>query len=91
MQAEFSESQESWNTSDSEGEEKNISDEEKKEIEERRIALFDWDNTLFCTDYFNIFQLDYKELFSEKKSIEEVGAYLIHELRNLEEVKYFFI
>ena len=91
MQEEFSESHGSLNTSDSEGGQEIYKFEDFKEESQSKIAIFDWDNTLFCTDYFDMLQLDYKGIFSEKKSIEEVGSYLLHELQSLEEVKYFLI
>ncbi len=58
------------------------------EVKEVSIALFDWDDTLFCTKYFEILQVDHKLIFSESKSIEDFGMYLIYELQALEEVKY---
>ena len=80
----------SSNTSDSEDEIENFHLEECKVS---KAVIFDWDNTLFCTDYFNMLQLDYKSIFSDKKSLEEEGTYLIYELQSLEEViiKYNFL
>ena len=62
--------------------------EEKNKIQEsiHKVALFDWDDTLFCTKYFEMLQIDYKAIFSEQKSIEDFGAYLIYEMQLLEEV-----
>lgn len=80
MQSEYSE--ESLNTSDSDGDQ--IRSE--YESEEVCVALFDWDNTLFCTGYLEMLQVDYKKVFSEEKSIESFGAYLCYELQSLEEV-----
>jgi hypothetical protein len=54
---------------------------------EHRIAIFDWDNTLFCTDYFALHIKEYKELFEERVSIESFGKFLSYEFQCLEEVK----
>jgi hypothetical protein len=81
MQSEYSE--ESLNTSDSDGDQIRSHDE----AEELSVALFDWDNTLFCTGYLEMLQVDCKKVFSEEKSIESFGAYLSYELQALEEVK----
>jgi hypothetical protein len=51
-----------------------------------KIAIFDWDNTLFCTQYFQMHIKDYKDLFDEKVSIESFGNFLSYELQTLEEV-----
>jgi hypothetical protein len=82
MQSEFS--QESLNTSDSDSEHIKSQDE----AEEIHLALFDWDNTLFCTSYLEMLQVDCKQVFSDQKSLEAFGAYLNYELQTLEEV-YF--
>jgi hypothetical protein len=89
MLAEYSESHESSNTYDSERGNENSILERPQSPGECKIALFDWDNTLFCTQYLDMLQLDYKNIFSEKKSLEEVGTYLIYEIQNLEEVSKF--
>jgi len=96
MQEEFSETQESLDCSYSEeqDESEEFSDFNDiktymKENENRKIAIFDWDNTLFCTEYFDMLKLDYKSIFAEKTSVEDVGAYLVYELRSLEEVENF--
>ncbi len=60
--------------------------EEEFEIQTRRVVIFDWDNTLFCTSYLEMFQLDFKSIFKETKSLEE---YLTHEIQSLEEVKLY--
>jgi hypothetical protein len=82
-------SEEYLNTSDSDWEDKL----EIKIIEQDKnitAAIIDWDNTLFPTDYFTILQVNYKTIFSEESSIEDNGAYLLHELQSLEEVSLFF-
>ena len=53
-----------------------------------KIAIFDWDNTLFSTQYFQMHIKDYRDLFDEKVSIESFGNFLSYELQLLEEVKY---
>jgi hypothetical protein len=53
---------------------------------EHNVVIFDWDDTLFCTKYLNMHEVDYKALFSEQKSIEEVSKYLSYELQSLEDV-----
>ena len=60
---------------------------EKINNNEHNIVIFDWDNTLFFTQYLDMLKLDYKALFSDQKPLEDEGAYLIEEMRNLEEVK----
>lgn len=52
---------------------------------EHSVVIFDWDNTLFCTQYFEMLQLDFKAIFAEQMSLEDVGAYLLYELQVLEE------
>jgi hypothetical protein len=63
---------------------------EKKDNDENNIivALFDWDDTLFCTRYFEMLQIDCKKIFCGQKSLEDYGAYLTYEMQTLEEV-YF--
>jgi hypothetical protein len=85
MQSEFSE--ESFNTYDSDEDKKVSECEEYKEV---KVVIFDWDNTLFCTSYLEIFKLDYKSIFSEQKSIDEVGTFLLYEIQSLEEVQFTF-
>jgi hypothetical protein len=82
MLSEFSE--ESANTYDSERESKGSSPEMP---EEHKVVILDWDNTLFCTQYLEMLQLDYKSIFSDEKSIDQVGTYLLYEIQSLEEVK----
>jgi hypothetical protein len=55
-------------------------------IGEKKIAIFDWDNTLFCTQYFEMHIKDYKGIFEERVSIESFGNFLTYELQILEEV-----
>jgi len=85
MQSEFSE--DSFNTYDSDEDQKASECEEYKEV---KVVIFDWDNTLFCTSYLEMFQLDYKSIFSEQKSIEENGTFLLYDIQSLEEVELTF-
>jgi hypothetical protein len=84
MRTEFSE--ESRNTHDSDSEDiKSFQDGE-----DITVTIFDWDNTLFCTQYLEILQVDIKKIFSNEKSLEDFGAYLNHEMQFLEEVNKLF-
>ena len=51
---------------------------------EKRIAIFDWDDTLFCTKYLETFQLNFTDIFSFKYSLEETNPYLLNQLKDLE-------
>jgi len=83
MQSEFSE--DSLNTYDSDDEVRRPDSNESKEV---RVVIFDWDNTLFSTSYLEIFQLDFRSIFSEDKAIDEVGTFLLYEIQSLEQVNY---
>jgi hypothetical protein len=72
----------SLNTSFSESSEEKFQEEEN----DITVALFDWDDTLFCTCYFEMLQIDCKKIFSEEESLENYGAYLTYEMQTLEEV-----
>jgi hypothetical protein len=80
---------ETFNLSDSE-QETNVS-QEIFQRKQQNIVIFDWDNTLFCTDYLAGLKVDFKQLFSEEKSLEEFGFYLIHELQQLEQVSVIYL
>jgi|LauGreDrversion4_2_1035121.scaffolds.fasta_scaffold712088_1 hypothetical protein len=75
-------STDSLNTSYSEFSEEKIQEEEN----DLTVALFDWDDTLFCTCYFEMLQIDCKKIFSEGGSLENYGAYLNYEMQSLERV-----
>lgn len=77
----------SLNTSDSEWSENKFEGEEK----EYTVALFDWDDTLFCTCYFEMLQIDCKKIFSNEKSLEDYGAYLTYEMQTLEQVYLIYL
>ena len=48
------------------------------------ISIFDWDDTLFCTKYFDTFNLNYSDIFSFKTSLQDSNPYLLNELKDLE-------
>jgi hypothetical protein len=50
----------------------------------KTLIIFDFDDTLFCTKYFDTFSLPYKDIFSCKVSLEEINPCLIRELKQLE-------
>lgn len=75
-------SEETLNTSYSEPDERKL----LQTKQDTTVAIFDWDDTLFCTKYLEMLQIDCKKIFSEEKSLEDYGAYLIREMQTLEEV-----
>lgn len=55
------------------------------------VVLFDWDDTLFATKYLEIHDLNYTDIFSFSKSVEDFCGFLMNELKELENVsKNFF-
>jgi hypothetical protein len=76
-------SEETLNTSNSDSDERR----QLKTKQDTTVAIFDWDDTLFCTKYLELLQIDCKKIFSEEKALEDYGTYLIHEMQTLEEVK----
>jgi hypothetical protein len=50
----------------------------------RTLLIFDFDDTLFCTKYFDTFSLSYKDIFTCRVSLEEVNPCLVRELKQLE-------
>ena len=50
----------------------------------RTLLIFDFDDTLFCTKYFDTFSLPYKDIFTCRMSLEEVNPCLVRELKQLE-------
>lgn len=50
----------------------------------RTLLIFDFDDTLFCTKYFDTFSLSYKDIFTCRLSLEEVNPCLVRELKQLE-------
>lgn len=52
----------------------------------QNVAIFDWDDTLFCTKYIETLQLNLQDIFSFKLSFEDNYSYLVSEFKELEEV-----
>lgn len=50
----------------------------------KTLIIFDFDDTLFCTKYFDTFSLSYQDIFSCKVSLEEINPCLVRELKELE-------
>ena len=50
----------------------------------KTLIIFDFDDTLFCTKYFDTFTLSYQGIFSCKVSLEEINPCLLRELKELE-------
>ena len=50
----------------------------------KTLIIFDFDDTLFCTKYFDTFSLIYKDIFTCKISLEEINPCLVRELKQLE-------
>ena len=50
----------------------------------KTLIIFDFDDTLFCTKYFDTFSLIYQDIFTCKVSLEEINPCLVRELKQLE-------
>ena len=50
----------------------------------KSLLIFDFDDTLFCTKYFDSFSLPYQDIFTFKISLEEVNPCLFKEIKELE-------
>ena len=50
----------------------------------RNLIIFDFDDTIFCTKYFDTFSLPYKDIFSNKMTLGDINPDLIKELNQLE-------
>ena len=50
----------------------------------KTLIIFDFDDTLFCTKYFDTFALSYQDIFACKVSLEEINPCLVRELKQLE-------
>ena len=48
------------------------------------LIIFDFDDTLFCTKYFDTFSIPYKDIFNNTISLEEINPGLVIELKQLE-------
>ena len=52
----------------------------------KTLIIFDFDDTLFCTKYFDTFALSYQDIFTCKVSLEEINPCLVRELKQLESI-----
>ena len=50
----------------------------------KTLLIFDFDDTLFCTNYFDSFSLPYKDIFDFKVSLEQTNTCLFKEIEELE-------
>ena len=50
----------------------------------KTLLIFDFDDTLFCTKYFDSFSLPYQDIFTYKISLEQVNNWLFKEIKELE-------
>ena len=48
------------------------------------IAIFDWDDTLMCTNYLETFSINYSDIFKFDISLEQINPLLLKELSILE-------
>ena len=52
----------------------------------KTLLIFDFDDTLFCTKYFDTFSLPYKDIFDFKLSLEQTNPCLFKEIKELEKM-----
>jgi hypothetical protein len=50
----------------------------------KTLIIFDFDDTLFCTKYFDTFSVPYKDIFDCKITLEEINQNLVKEIKQLE-------
>ena len=50
----------------------------------KTLLIFDFDDTLFCTKYFDSFSLPYQDIFTFKISLEQINPCLFKEIKELE-------
>ena len=50
----------------------------------KTLLIFDFDDTLFCTKYFDSFSLPYKDIFDFQLSLEQANPCLFKEVKELE-------
>ena len=50
----------------------------------KTLLIFDFDDTLFSTKYFDSFSLPYKDIFDFKVSLEQLNPCLFKEIKELE-------
>ena len=51
----------------------------------KTLIIFDFDDTLFCTKYFDTFSVPYKDIFDLKVTLEEINLSLVREIEQLED------
>ena len=51
----------------------------------KTLLIFDFDDTLFCTNYLDSFSLPYKDIFDFQISLEQCNPYLFKEIEELEQ------
>ena len=51
----------------------------------KTLIIFDFDDTLFCTKYFDTFSVPYKDIFDCRISLEEINPRLVKEIKQLED------
>ena len=51
---------------------------------QKTLLIFDFDDTLFCTKYFDSFSLPYQDIFTYKISLEQINPCLFKEMKELE-------
>jgi len=54
-----------------------------------KVIIFDWDDTIFCTEYLKRYKLNYKSLFNQEYSLDTHFPFLMDELKMLEAVINF--
>lgn len=52
---------------------------------DKNIAIFDWDDTLFCTKYFENFNINLQKVFDYKTDLETENPFLKKEILNIED------
>jgi hypothetical protein len=53
-------------------------------LQKKYIAIFDWDDTLMCTNYLETFSINYSDIFKFNISLEQINPHLLKELSILE-------
>ena len=56
----------------------------KKKSKKKIAAIFDFDDTIFCTKYLDTFSLDYSRIFSGAQKVEDLNEKIVNEIRDLE-------
>lgn len=55
-------------------------------VEKSLVVIFDWDNTLFATDYLKAQNLDFSAIFDSTTTLEQQAFYLKSQIEELEKV-----